>query len=519
MSIDKELRQEIEKIASFCNKIGLVFPAGDIYGGLAGFWDFGPTGTELCLRIKNAWWTDYVRKREDIVGLDGSIITHPMIWKASGHVDGFTDPLVVCLGKCKKNFRADHLVEDKLNKPADGLTLDELAVIIKDNRLKCPECGGDLTDPKVFNLMFKTKVGPVEPSIESYLRPETAQSIFAAIKSVTDSTRIKIPFGIAQIGKVFRNEISPRNFLFRVREFELMEFEYFVDPDKRNECDYSEFADISLNIFHQEHQSRESPPNFETFTLKEAIEKKIFKNIWQAYWIANFVNWFLQFNIKPENLRIRQHIETELSHYAEDTWDIEYKYPFGWKELLGCANRTQYDVGKHQEFSKKKLEYYDQPNNKRFIPYVAAEPSVGVGRIFLTILFEHYTEEEVKGRKRVVLKLPNRLAPIDVAVFPLQKDDKLLSMSESIYKDLKKEDLIVNYDSTGNIGKRYRRMDEIGCPICVTIDFDSLENNTVTLRDRDSMEQIRISVTELKQFILKNKRENLFKKDFLVGSG
>ncbi len=502
------MRQEIEKLANFCSKIGIVYPSADIYGGFSGFFDFGPVGVEICNRIRDTWWTDFVRKRPDIVGIDGSVITHPKVWKASGHVDSFTDPLVFCQDKCKKNYRADHIVEDNLKIAADGLTLEKLDELIKENNLKCPECGGSLSSPKVYNLMFESQVGPVEETTSlSYLRPETAQSIFVSFKKVLDSTRIKLPFGIAQSGKVFRNEISPRNFLFRVREFELMEFEYFADPEKLNDCDYSEFAELKLNIFNRNHQSLDDPPEFETFTLEEAIQKGLFKNVWQAYCLAASAKWFLNFGINPDHLRLRQHLETELSHYAVDTWDIEYNFSFGWKELQGCANRGQYDLEQHQKFSKNRLEYQDQENKRWFIPHCVAEPSVGVGRILLTLIAEGYTEEVVKNRKRIVLKLPPRVAPVDLAIFPLQKDQAIYSLAEKIYEDLLEEDLIILYDTGGSIGKRYRRQDEIGTPICLTVDFDSLENQSVTLRDRDSMKQIRVPIQELRDFVLKFRKK------------
>lgn len=513
MKIDKDMRQDIEKIANFCNKIGLVHPAGSIYGGLSGFWDLGPTGVEVSSRIKEAWWADFIRKQPNIVGIDGSIITHPDVWKASGHVDGFTDPLVLCEGKCKKNFRADQIIEDQLGQSADGLGLDQLNDLIQSNNLRCPECKGVLSEPKVFNLMFKTQVGPVEPSIEAYLRPETAQSIFAAFKSVTDATRLKLPFGVAQIGKVFRNEISPRNFLFRVREFELMEFEFFVDPEAKDVCtapDFDQFQSFSLNIFHRGHQEMANAPDYDTMTLAQALEEGYFLNAWQAYWLTKFVAWFHKFNIDPSHLRLRQHVLTELSHYAEDTWDIEYHYPFGWKELLGCANRATFDLTQHSEFSKAKLEYHDQVAKRKFIPYVAAEPSVGVGRIFLTLLFEHYKEETVKGRKRVVLGIPARLAPVDVAVLPLQNKDELSTIAQDLTTQLREEGLIVNHDTSGNIGKRYRRMDEVGTPVCVTVDFDTVVDKTVTLRDRDTMKQIRIPLGEVCGFVVRNKRSSAF---------
>ena len=512
MQVDNEMRQDIEKITAFASKIGLVFPTAEIYRGFSGFWDLGPTGVELSARIKEAWWKDFVRDRSNIVGIDGSIITHPKVWEASGHVDGFTDPLVTCLGKCKKNHRADQLVEDRLRIPADGLSLKELDKLIKENGLSCPECGGNITESKIFNLMFNTKVGPVEPNtVLTYLRPETAQSIFVAFKNVLDTTRVKLPFGIAQIGKVFRNEISPRNFLFRVREFELMEFEFFVDPEKLNDCDYSDLKDVHLNVFTRGHQQQDNSPDYESMTLENAITQKIFQNSWQAYWLTVFTQWFHSFRIKSENIRLRQHVESELSHYAVDTWDIEYRFPFGWKELLGCANRGDFDLRQHQEYSNKKLQIIIPEEKRRFIPHVVAEPSVGVGRILLTILFEHYHEEIINERPRVVLKLPGRLAPIDAGIFPMEKNNpEQIKWARQIQQQLQSEDFIVSYDTGGSIGKRYRRLDEVGTPVCITVDNITLEDQTVTLRDRDTTKQIRLPIDDVIDFIRKNKKSNIF---------
>ena len=499
---DTELQQFLEKIMAFANKTGIAYRTGDIYGGLAGFWDFGPIGVEIKNRIKDAWWTDFVRNRDDIVGYEGAIITHPKVWEASGHLSSFTDPLIFCEGKCKKKHRLDHLIEDRLQIKTENLSMEEMGELVNQKKLSCPECEGKLGKPITFNLMFNTQVGPVkDTSAIAYLRPENAQLIFSGFRNVIDSTRLKMPFGIAQSGIVFRNEISPRNFLFRVREYELMEFEYFTNPEKINYC--PEFASVShlkVNIFSREEQTPKSTSEYVTMTFEEAWKNQIFKNKWQAYWLAVFNEWFTKkMGIDETKLRLRQHLKEELSHYALDTWDIEYKYLFGWKELLGCENRTQFDLEQHHQFSKHKMEFSetDEKGVTRYIPYVVAEPSVGLGRILLTVLADGYQEETVKNRKRVVLKIHPRIAPFDVAVFPLQKKPQITEMANKIFMKLREERFTVNYDDGGSIGKRYRRHDEVGTPFCVTVDFESIEDETVTIRERDSMNQTRISIKEL----------------------
>ncbi|UCG90310.1 MAG: glycine--tRNA ligase [Candidatus Heimdallarchaeota archaeon] len=508
---DKEMQLFLEKIMAFSNKTGIAFITGNIYGGLAGFWDYGPVGVEIKNRIKDAWWTDFVRNRDDIVGYEGAIITHPKVWEASGHLTSFNDPLIFCQGKCKKKHRLDHLVEDQLNIHTENLGIDELSKIIKKKEVNCPECGGNLGEPVTFNLMFNTHVGPVQDSSSvAYLRPENAQLIFSGFKNVIDSTRVKMPFGIAHTGVVFRNEISPRNFLFRVREYELMEFEYFANPEKKNDCpDFDEIAEYEINILSQIEQDHNFEEDYRKISVGEAWEKRIFKNKWQAYWLAISVRWFVEaLGIRAEKLRLRQHMETELSHYALDTWDLEYKYPFGWKELMGCANRTQFDLTQHQEFSKSKMQFIEQTEEGviRYIPYVVAEPSVGLGRILLTVIAEGYTEEVVKGRKRIVLKIHPRVAPYDVSVFPLQKDEKIFGKAREIFENLRTDGFIAHYDDSGSIGKRYRRHDEIGTPFCVTIDYETLEDEQVTIRNRDTMEQVRIPINNLCEELRYQKR-------------
>ncbi len=502
MEVDKDLKQFLKKIMAFANKTGIAYRTGNIYGGLAGFWDFGPIGVEIKNRIKDAWWNEFVRNRDDIVGYEGAIITHPKVWEASGHLSSFTDPLIFCEGKCKKKHRLDHLLEDQLKIQTEHLNLEEMGELVSKEGLVCPECGGNLGKPITFNLMFNTQVGPVKDSASvAYLRPENAQLIFSGFRNVIDSTRVKMPFGIAQSGIVFRNEISPRNFLFRVREYELMEFEYFTDPQKTNDCPlFHEVAGTKINVFSRKEQIEQTSEEYLSMSIQEAWENEFFKNKWQAYWLATFNNWFTdKMGINGKKLRFRQHLESELSHYALDTWDIEYHYKFGWKELMGCANRTQYDLKQHQKYSKAKLHFNetDETGVKRYIPYVVAEPSVGLGRILLTVIADGYQEETVKDRKRVVLKIHPNLAPYDVAVFPLQKKPQILAKAQEIFKFLRANGLTVNFDENGSIGKRYRRHDEIGTPFCVTVDFETLEDENITIRNRDSMEQTRVHIEML----------------------
>ncbi|MFX0185345.1 MAG: glycine--tRNA ligase, partial [Candidatus Hodarchaeota archaeon] len=335
----------------------------------------------------------------------------------------------------------------------------------------------------------------------AYLRPENAQLIFSGFRNVIDSTRVKMPFGIAHSGIVFRNEISPRNFLFRVREYELMEFEYFTNPEKTNDCPhFNEVANYEINIYSRKEQARNDEKDYRIMSVEKAWNDKVFQNKWQAYWLALFFQWFSEnLGIHKEKLRLRQHMETELSHYALDTWDLEYEYSFGWKELMGCANRTQFDLEQHQKYSKTKMQFTETTEKGvvKYIPYVVAEPSVGVGRILLTVIADGYTEEVVKERKRIVLKIHPRLAPYDVAVFPLQKKEEINKLANEIFHELRKNGFVVDFDDSGSIGKRYRRHDEIGTPFCVTIDYETISDNTVTIRDRDSMEQQRVPIKDL----------------------
>ncbi len=419
----------MDKLVSLCKRRGYIFPSSEIYGGLGACYDYGPLGVELKNNVKACWWKAVVQERDDMVGLDASILMHPQTWVASGHVGGFADSLVDCK-ECRKRWRADD---------------------VKDG--KCPDCGGELTEPRMFNLMFKTFVGAVEDEAGTvYLRPETAQGIFVNFQNVLNSTRRKLPFGIAQIGKAFRNEITTGNFIFRTREFEQMEIEYFVKPGS---------------------------------------DEELFQ-----YWVGERFDWYVSLGIKKENLRLHQHSKDELAHYAKECYDIEYLFPIGWSEIEGIANRTDFDLRQHTSYSGKDLSYYDEESKEHIIPYVI-EPSAGVDRSVLAFLADAYDEEHVNDELRVVLRLHPALAPIKVAILPLSRNEKLLPLSQEIYTDLRRY-WMVQYDNAQSIGRRYRRQDEIGTPLCVTIDFDSLEDNAVTIRERDSMRQIRVPVKELK---------------------
>ncbi len=488
----KEMRSFIQKIARFCKRKGFVFPSCEIYGGLAGFYDYGPLGVEVKMNIKNEWWNRFVRQRDDVVGIDACTINHRMVWKASGHVESFTDPLVECK-KCHTRYRADHLIEDILGMVVDGITIEQVNEIIKKHGLRCGKCGGELTSARTFNLMFRTHIGAVEDDAHlAYLRPETAQLVFTNFKLVMESSRLKLPFGIAQIGRAYRNEISPRDFLFRMREFEQMEIEYFVHPEKVDDCPYldEDLLNFTMNVYSAEMQ--EKGRKQKRMKVRELVENKIIKTRWHAYWLAEMYKWFLDYGVSPERLRVRQHLPEERSHYALDTWDIEYRFPFGWKEIHGMANRTTFDLEQHMKSSGKDLSYYDDQTKKKVTPYVVAEPSQGVDRAFLVFLIEAYTEE----RDRVVLKLHPKLTPYKVAVFPLVSKDNLPEKAREVHNMLKNK-FTSFYDEKGSIGRRYARQDEIGTPYCVTIDYDTLKDNTVTIRDRDTKEQARVRIEEL----------------------
>src|SRR5829696_2340016 len=451
----------MEKIVALCKRRGFVFPGSDIYGGLANTWDYGPLGVELKNNVKQLWWRTFVQRRRDMVGIDAGILMHPRVWEASGHVVNFNDPLVDCK-TCKARFRADHLIEERLGQQAEGKTPEEMSKILAEANLACPKCGNrTLTEARQFNMMFRTTIGPVEETgVQVYLRPETAQAIFSQYKNIVATSRVKLPFGVGQIGKAFRNEITPGNFIFRVIEFEQMEIEYFVRPE-------------------------EAPALFEQ-------------------WIADMRGWLDLIGIKPENIRVREHAAEELSHYSIRTIDYEYNFPgtMGWKELYGLANRSDYDLRQHQEHSGEHLTYFDQPTGTRFLPHVV-EPTFGVDRTVLILLLDAYDEEEtvdVNGKPdtRVVLRLHPRIAPYKAAVLPLMKKPELASVAKELVERLEAEtSYLVDYDETGNIGKRYRRQDEIGTPFCLTIDYETLDDHAITLRDRDTTNQERIPLDRI----------------------
>jgi glycyl-tRNA synthetase len=418
----------MDKLVSLSKRRGFIFQSSEIYGGAGSVWDYGPLGVELKRNLKDRWWSSMVHRRDDIEGLDAAILMHPRVWEASGHVAGFTDPLIECTN-CHRRFRAD-LPEVQTN--------------------QCPTCGsrGTFTEPRMFNLMFKTFMGPVEDSSATvYIRPETAQGIYVNFLNVQGAARQKVPFGIAQIGKAFRNEITPGNFIFRTREFEQAEMQFFVKPGSDEE--------------------------------------------WFETWKALRMDWHVELGIRPEKLRFHEHGPDELAHYAKKAFDVEYEFPFGWKEFEGIHNRTDFDLGRHQEYSGKRLEYIDPVTNERYVPYVI-ETSMGVDRAALVLLADAYREDEVEGETRVVLSLKPALAPIKVGVFPLIKKDGMPEIADKLHADLRAAAIPSFYDVSGAIGRRYRRQDEIGTPWCVTVDGQTLEDGTVTIRDRDSLEQTRV---------------------------
>lgn len=487
----------IEEISIFCKKKGFVYPSSEIYGGFSGFFDYGHLGVELKNNIKFQWWKYHVHSREDIVGIDGSIITNPKVWEASGHVSSFDDIMISCQ-KCGQRIRADHLILEKLKINVEGSDTEKINEIIKKNNLKCPNCGSGFEASQKFNLMLKTSIGTKEDKTTLvYLRPETAQIIFTDFKLILDNARLKLPFGIAQIGKSFRNEISPRDFLFRAREFEMMEIEYFINPKDINNCPFiSQVENIEITIYSAEMQEKNQKPK--KMKIKDALISKIIKSEWHGYWLATEFKWFISLGAKEENFRIRQHLKKEKSHYSLDTWDLEYNFPFGWKELQGIANRTDFDLSQHMKHSKHDLSIFDEKTKKKITPFVIAEPSQGLDRAFLVFMLEAYTFDKERGN--IVLKLHPKLAPIKVGVFPLV--NKLDSHAKKIY-DILKQDFNCISDKSGSIGRRYARADEIGIPYCVTIDFESIKNNDVTIRDRNTTKQIRVKTEELKQTLNK----------------
>ncbi len=506
----KELESKkptIEEFTVFCKKKGFVFQAAQIYGGLAGFFDFGPLGVEIKNNLKAEFWKKFVLKREDIFGQDGSIITNQSVWKASGHVDTFAD-LVLTTKETKTKLRADHFIEDTLNIPVDGMNAEEINSLIKKHNLKWK--GEEFEEVKNFNLMFVTQVGAdANKNSIAYLRPETAQSIFPNFKQIAEVSRAKLPFGIVQIGKAFRNEISPRDFVFRSREFEQMEMEYFFNPNSKCELLTEKQKKTKIMFLSAENQDKDSSEMIETTIEKLLKDKKL--NEYHAFWLAEFFNWFTEdIGFKYENLRIREHIKTELSHYSKGTFDIDYKYPFGYKEMLGMANRGNYDLNQHQEHSKQKLEFFDEANKEKLLPHVI-EPSLGVERFFMAILNETYINDEKRGN--IVLNLPPKIAPYKVGVFPLVNKEELTKVAREIYEDLIEEDISAFYDRSGSVGRRYARADEIGTPYCITVDFECIEegkdNGTVTIRDRNTTEQKRLKVESLSGVIISLIKGNL----------
>lgn len=432
----------MEDLVSLAKRRGFVFQASEIYGGISGFYDWGPYGVEFKNNIKTAWWKAMVYANTNVIGLDSAIIQNPRVWEASGHVERFTDPMVDCR-KCKNRFRADKLAD------VDTADLGELTELLKDT--KCPKCGGDLTKPRTFNLMLKTEVGAAaDSSNTAYLRAETCQGIYTNFHNVRETARQKLPFGVAQIGKAFRNEITPGDFLFRQREFEQMEMQFFVKPE-----DAKKHYDV---------------------------------------WKKARMDWH-QMYLNKNKLRFREHGAGERAHYAKAAWDIEYEFPMGFKEVEGIHNRGDWDLSRHAQYSGQDLSYFDEESKEKFIPWIV-ETSVGVDRLALALLTDAYTEEEVKGEKRVVLKFHPDIAPVKVAVLPLSKNEKLTPLAKEVWQILSGE-FKTEYDETQSIGRRYRRQDEIGTPLCVTVDFDSLDDKAVTIRHRDTMKQERVKIVDL----------------------
>ncbi len=460
----KKVQDALKDLVSLCKRRGFIFPGSEIYDGLANTWDYGPYGVELKWNIKQLWWKKFVTNRPDVVGLDSSILLNPKVWQASGHVGNFSDPLVDCK-VCRERSRADHLLEEKLgNGCTAGKDFAGVAAMMKEHQIQCPKCGSkDFTEPRAFNLMFKTEIGVVEGTGNMvYMRPETAQGIFINFKNVAESTRQKLPFGVGQIGKSFRNEITPGNFIFRTREFEQMEMEYFCRPGTEVE--------------------------------------------WYNFWKSYCMEWLGEIGIKSERLRMREHAKEELSHYSNGTSDIEYEFPFGWGELWGIASRTNFDLTQHMEHSKVDMRYHDKVTNEKFIPYVV-EPALGVDRLLLVLLCDAYEMEKLEnGEERSVFHFHPSIAPIKAAVLPLSKDPELIEKAEGLYRKLQKR-WPIEFDETQSIGKRYRRQDEIGTPYCITVDFGTIgrdgdeKKDLVTIRDRDTMLQVTLHIDEVEKWL------------------
>jgi len=476
----------IEEMSTFCKKKGFIYRSSDIYGGYAGFFDYGPLGVELFNAIKASWWKFFVHNHSNMVGIDASIISHPKTWEASGHLDSFGDLLLVC-SKCKSKYRADHFIEEKLDVVADGMEADAVNKIIIEKKLSCPLCKGKFNELKDFNLLFETSVGASkDTSSKAFLRGETAQGIFMDFKQIAETSRVKLPFGIAQVGRCFRNEISPRDFIFRSREFHIGEFEFFIHPDEKK-CPSLTKAHLALklNVLDAKTQDK-GKKDLKEMTIKEMLKKKMLDE-WHAYWLAEQYNWLLSIGISPKSLKVREHVSNELSHYSSATLDIDYAFPFGSKELLGIANRGQYDLNQHIKHSKQKLELFDEESKKKVVPRVI-EPTFGMERVFLAVLYEAYKDDKKRGN--IVLKLDSSLTPIKLGILPLVNKNR--EKAEAIFDKVKTE-FVSFYDKAGSVGRRYARADEQGVPYCVTVDFDE----GVTIRDRDSTKQIRISEDEL----------------------
>ncbi len=469
---DKPTKISIEELANFCKSKGFVFRSSDIYGGFSGFWDFGPLGVELFKNIKDDWWNHFIYQKTNMVGIDASIISHPRTWKASGHIANFNDLAVKCK-KCGKSTKID---------------------VSEEGNVKC-DCGGEFEVLGKFSLMFKTQVGALDAE-EAYLRGETAQGMFMNFKLIHQTSRHQLPFGIAQIGKCFRNEIAPRDFLFRSREFHIGEFEFFIHPEEK-ECDILEDKHLDTKFkFLDEETQKAGKQELKETTIKKVLEKKKLGQ-WHAYWLAEQIMWFKSIGLTE--IKIREHTKDELSHYSSATFDIDYEYPFGSQEVAGNANRGQYDLLQHQKESKQSMEIFDEKTKKKVIPRVI-EPTFGMERVFLAILTKAYHKDKI--RNNIVLKIPAKLAPIKAAIFPIIKQEEFEKFATEISNNLGQE-FNVTYDKSGSIGRRYARNDEIGTPFCITIDGDSIKNDDVTIRDRDTTKQIRVKVSELKKILKK----------------
>ncbi len=515
-----------DEIINLSKNRGILEPTSEVYEGFAGFFDYGPVGVELKKNIEKAWWRFFVQMRDDVVGMDGAIILHPTVWKASGHVDRFKDQIVACTKTPSHKFRADHVIEEELGIATEGMSNDELQKLITENKIKCPVCGSLLGEVSDFRTMFETSVG-AESSLIAYLRPETAQAIFADFRWVKRTSRKSLPFGIAQIGKAFRNEISPRNFVFRSREFNQMELEYFIHPDQKFECKYlgdkelgksARFLDMRTQLKNMEQKEKKTGDEGISMTFGEALEKKVVawrefdasrkilseqSSPWHAYWLCKTLEFYTSIGINENNLRFREHVPDELSHYSKATWDLEYRFPFGWKEIVGIANRSDYDLKQHSKFSNKDMSVYDEAKKQNVMP-VVIEPSFGLERAIMAVLIESYDRREGAGKdagksagdEKVVLHLANSIAPVKVIVLPLEKKPEPVKIAHDLFEKLKGM-YMCDFDESGSIGKRYARADEIGVPVAITIDNESLTDHAATIRYRDTTKQERVPISDI----------------------